>query len=481
RVPVVPYGKHRVLVLTDRGEVRAFDVDITDADKPVKEAASKPAMHDHPVIGYPLIDASSLWVADNRLTNYLIQVTTKEITRNPNVANIGDTFTGPLQQFQDILVHVRRIKDSAGVTVAGVNIDNSRKPLWETHLGVPAGRVQVDADRGRILAISAAASLFEINRDALSSGISDQPKMSVRGGGSRSFTDAIALANGRVVLFNPADHQRLLVFDPADDTAPLRMVELKLDDARISAPPLAFEEGLLLPLERGAVAYIDPATGGEKTLPFQPRLEPGETITWQSPTKIDGQARTFIIGDDRRNVYRVGIKDQPQPYLAELEKSRLDVQITSSLASVGDTIYGVVHSEGTDVVVAIGLSDLKVAQKWDLEGGRLTWGPHRVGDAVLMVVDGKQLRCFETGAKERWEKPAAMVGQPVGLPLLDGSDFIFASPSGAVWRVSGSTGETLGQADVGEPLGTGPVAYNGRLLLSGNDGALHVIPMPAGS
>ncbi|MFV1969011.1 MAG: PQQ-binding-like beta-propeller repeat protein, partial [Pirellulaceae bacterium] len=41
RVPVVPYGKQRVLVLTDRGEIRVFDVDITDADEPVKEAASK--------------------------------------------------------------------------------------------------------------------------------------------------------------------------------------------------------------------------------------------------------------------------------------------------------------------------------------------------------------------------------------------------------------------------------------------------------
>jgi outer membrane protein assembly factor BamB/TolA-binding protein len=480
RVPVVAYGKQRVLVLTDRGEVRVFDVDITDADEPVKDAASKTAQHDRPVIGYPLTDASSLWVADDRLTNYRIQVTTKEITRNPNVANIGDTFMAPLQQFQDTLVHVRRAKDSAGVIVAAVNIDNPRKPLWETHLGVPAGRVQVDPEQGEILAITAAGSLFEIDRDALTSGITDQPKLSIRGGGSKSFTQAIELSGNRVALLNPADHQHLLVYDPAAGT-PLQNVELGLPDVKISASPVAFQDGLLLPLERGVIAFVDPASGAEKTLPFQPRLEPGETIAWRSPATIDGQADTVIVADDRRNLYRVGLKDQPRPFLAELEKARLDVQVTTPLASVGDMVYGGVHSEGTDTVVAIGVKDLKVGQEWDLEGGRVTWGPHRVGDTVLIVVDGKQLWCFETGGKTRWEKPAALPAQPVGFPLLDGSDFVFASHGGAVWRTSGGNGELAGQTNVGEPLSTGPVAYSGRLLLCGNDGALHVIPTPAGS
>ena len=89
------------------------------------------------MIGYPLAEATNLWMADNRLTNYRIQVTTKEITRNPAIANVGDTFVAPLQLFPTLLVHVRRPKGSAGAVVAGVPLDNPRKPLWETQVGVP--------------------------------------------------------------------------------------------------------------------------------------------------------------------------------------------------------------------------------------------------------------------------------------------------------------------------------------------------------
>ena len=102
-------------------------------------------------------------------------------------------------------------------------------------------------------------------------------------------------------------------------------------------------------------------------------------------------------------------------------------------------------TETTDVVVAIGKGDLKVLQQWDLQGGRVTWGPERVGDAVFLAVNGDSIRCFDAGNKPRWEQPSPAYAQPAGRPLQNGSDFIFAGVDGSVWRVAGHDGSALTQ------------------------------------
>jgi hypothetical protein len=100
-----------------------------------------------------------------------------------------------------------------------------------------------------------------------------------------------------------------------------------------------------------------------------------------------------------------------------------------------------------------------------------------VGDFVLVVTDENKLRCFGPGQAERWSKPATMHGQPAGRPLVDGDDYVFASVDGSVWRIT-SAADAVKIAELDEPLGAGPVAFRTTLLLCGNDGTLHVIPMP---
>jgi hypothetical protein len=56
-------------------------------------------------------------------------------------------------------------------------------------------------------------------------------------------------------------------------------------------------------------------------------------------------------------------------------------------------------------------------------------------------------------------------------------NLLLASLSGTVWMISSQDGKELTKAEVGEPLGAGPVAFaNGsRLLVSAADGTLLVI------
>ena len=68
-------------------------------------------------------------------------------------------------------------------------------------------------------------------------------------------------------------------------------------------------------------------------------------------------------------------------------------------------------------------------------------------------------------------------GPLVGRPLPVTGNLLLASLSGTVWMISSQDGKELTKAEVGEPLGAGPVAFaNGsRLLVSAADGTLLVI------
>lgn len=476
-VPLVVYNR-RLLILTDRGEIRVFDVDKTKNERSVTDTGKLPATLNEPLMGYALADGTTLWIADNKLTKYTVQVTRKEITRDPTITLLGDTFVAPLQLFGNSLIHARRMAGSTGVSVACISVDNPRQVIWQTHLGVPAGRIAVNPATNEIVAISSGASLYQINGEVLKSGYNDTPVATAGGGSSLSFTQPIEFEKDVVAFFNPADNKQLLVYNPDPSSPRLRIVPLQLGDGKVPCTPVAFLGGLLVPADHGGVLLLKLSDGTNQVLPFQPKLEPDEKIQWRRPAVLGESGREFVIADDRKNIYRVGVKDQPSPHLAELGSNQLEVELASGLAVAGDTLYSVVRTNGGDAVVAISVAELKVIKEWDLQGGRVTWGPEQVGNTVMIVTDEKELRCYGPNQTERWEKPAVMHGQPAGRPLIDGDDYVFASIPGTVWRIAGATGQESAKAEVGEPLGAGPVAFRGRLLLCGNDGSLHVIPMP---
>ncbi|HJN10502.1 MAG TPA: PQQ-binding-like beta-propeller repeat protein [Pirellulaceae bacterium] len=478
-VPLQVYGS-RLLAVTDRSDVRVFNINVNAEENPVAAAAVKSAASDETMISYPLTDSGTLWLADNRLAKFDIQVTSKDIILRQNM-NRGDAFVAPLQMHGDVLVLARRKSASAGVTISAVNIDQPRRPLWETNVGIPVGRVAVDVEKSQIRVITAAAALFNIDKDSVATGLNDQPTMTARSTTAipLAFTEQIELPNGRIAFFNPGDHNQLLIYDPAKASRQLNIQPLDLAGAAVTCTPIALQDGLLVPLDQGAVRLIDPATGQDKVLPFQPRLEPGEKLKWLRPTVVGSDGREFIIANDRREIYRIGIKDTPKPFLAELASGQLDVDFASQLAAVGDVAFAVVQTSGGDVLKPISTGDLTVGDDIDLQGARVTWGPHRVGDVVMVITDGKQLRCFQADRTERWEQPGVAYGTPASPPLEVDGDFIFVSQSGTLWRMSGATGEEVDKTELSEPVGSGPISYNGSLLLCGNDGTLHVLPMLA--
>ncbi len=484
----------RVGVVTDRGAIHLFEVNTANPEEPVLDAVEpQVASFKTPLIGYSVIDGGRLYVGNDRLTKYEVQTSQARLI-SKWIKCERDTFVAPPQVIGDTVYHLRRRKDSPSYTVSAIHVDDGRE-FWRVDLATPAALLAVDMEKKQIHCVSAQAELFEVTGETIKSGILDQMTVAAVGAARTiAFNEAIPLSNGRWALASPGDRKRVVVYDPKSVSASgrLRARPLKATgDANVTASPVYFNEGLLMPLDNGQVALADPETGDDKVLPFQARIEAGTKVDWSKPAVVGDEGTEFVIEDGRRKLYRVGIKGGSQSHLSALAQAQLEVDLASALAAAGDTVYGVVRGSGSDTVISFAAADLSAGSEWPLEG-RVVWGPEQVGGVVLLASDQDELLCFETGQKQRW-KAKLDYGPPVARPLEQGNGFVLTSLGGVIWCVSKEDGSEVQKTDLGAPLGSGAVPFDGgnmllavpfgasNLLLSGSDGTLHVVPALTGT
>ena len=470
-VPIVRYGR-RILVATDQGGIEVFDVDMNKRP-PVSSAASLAATRTEPLTAFAAAAGGSLWVVDDRLSQYRVQVTTKEITREA-ITYIGDTFVAQPLITGDQMVHVRHPKAAAGIAISASSLDDIRQNRWEARLEVPITTLSVNAEQ-QISAVTAAGTLFEIAAQRFTEG--GVLQLVDESGPRGHFSEAVALPNGETVLFDPMNYQRAVVFEPGDGRG-LRNIRLDLGDSRVTAPPVPFGNAILLALGSGDVAALALANGKPIGKPFQPQLAAGESIVWRRPAVLS--ETEFVIADDRREIYRVALKQDPAPHLELAHSATLTLDLVSTLATLGDTIYAVARSASSDSIVALSPQGLEPVEQIDLGDSRVTWGPETSGDVVLFVTDHSELHCYAAPTEARWKTTAAKLGQPVGLPLAAADMLVFALQRGAVCWVSMDTGEVIGQVELDQRLSAGPVAFRDQFLVAGEDGALIAISLPGG-
>ncbi len=469
----------RVIVVTDLGAIRVLEVNTANAKQPVADVVEPVvASYKSPVTGYPVFDGGRLWVGNDRFTKYDVQTSRNRLSR-VWIKDERDAFVAPPQVIGDTLYHLRRRKDSPAFTAAAIQGDDG-KILWEVDLAVPASLLAVDMERKLVHSISAQAELFEITPETFQAGVVDQAACAA-GGTARGkpFTEVQAMDAGRWILGSPQDRGRVVIYDPQAAAPSGRLRELPLKAAGttpVTAAPVYGLGGLIVPLDNGQVLLLDAATGDNKFLPFQPPVEAGSKVVWREAAAVGAERSEFVIADDRRKLFRVGVKDQPQPHLEALSQAQLEVDLVSSLAAAGDAVYGVTRGPNSDTILSFAAADLAAGKQWPAEG-RVTWGPEPWEDLVLLATDQQTLMAFETGQKRRWTSPLAY-GPLVGRPLRVDGNLVLASLSGTVWMISGLDGKELAKADAGEPLGAGPVAFGTRLLLCAADGTLLVVRTP---
>ncbi len=467
-LPPLVYQK-RVLVTTDLGGVHYFEIDPANEEKPVSEIAKRIAAGKSAEVGYRVVDLGQLWLTDNRLSKYELQQTTGEIARKW-VKDEGGGYNAPLQLIGDVLFHARRQKDSGGVVITAANRDNG-SAFWRTELGVPLVGV-LERKGGKIAAISARGDLFSLDGEIVRAGYNGKPQSpTLSGPMASSFGRELTLPDGKLLFAGDSIRERVLSYDPNATAARPKVVALQLpENSSVSGELNVFENGVLAPINNGQLHLLSPTNGKALVLPLQPPSEPGDEMTWSRPVVL---GKEFVVARSDRKLFRVGVEPKPQPHLTALATQSLDLDVISSLANVGNTIYGVGRSGSGEAVVVIQFPGLEY-KRAPLKG-RVLWGPETQGGRVFLATEQDGLLCFDGGEKPLWTAPL-QYGAPVGNPLAVDGNFLFASQAGMVWLVDGASGKELKKFDVGEPLGAGVTPFGPKLLAPGSDGVLHILP-----
>ena len=351
--------------------------------------------------------------------------------------------------------------------------------LWEVDLAVPPLLLHVEPEQPRIDAISMQAELSEVTQTVLQAGVLDEAAAVARGAArTGTFNRALPLGDDQWALANDSDPGRIVLYRPQAATAEARLTLRPLrvaGDATVTAPPVFYQQGLLVPLDNGQVALVHPTSGEPVTLPFQAPIASDAKTHWLQPAVM---GEYFVIADQDGQVYRVGVEETPEPHLEAIAQTDRQGPIAGALAAAGDTVYAIVREDTADTILSLAAEDLAAGERWPLDG-RVVWGPYAVGDAVLLATDGGQLMCLAAGQQLRWTRDLPD-GLPISRPLEQDGHLIMAAAGGTVWRVAAEDGREIARRKVGEPLAAGPVLFptptRQLLLLAGTDGTLHLIP-----
>lgn len=471
------YGA-RMLVATDRGELYVFEISGTDLENPLASRAEGMASEERGqtnqekpegLVRFPLLQGGRVWIADNQLTRYDLQPSQGRLQPR-GIKNEKSATLQPLFAIGETVFHVRRKIGLPGVLVSAVGPEKV-EPYWETHLAAPlAVEPIVDAEAGRITAVTSIGAIFHLRIDGLESqAAQDQPTVALKPAEIRGpVTDVVRLKDRLLVMAAGSGATQLPVFDPREGD---RFRWLFLPNP-LAGRPVAFGDGLLAPCEVGQVFFLEPRSGDKLTEPFQPTLESGVPVRW-SPPALVGE-NEILLSEGRTGLYRIGIKDQPKPHLAALAQVDLAEPLVSPIAVLGKVVYAV---DAAESLCAFELPKLTSSPPKPL-GARCVWGPERLGNHVLLATDDDQLYCLDADQETVWQIPLPY-GPLAGPPIEVDGHYLLAAESGVIWRVETATGNEVAKIETGYPLGTGPVKLGDGLLVGGHDGSLYKVQMPS--
>ena len=337
------------------------------------------------------------------------------------------------------------------------------KRLWETSLAAPpAGEPIVDDGAGTITLGTAAGAIFRIDAAALRDRTPVNRPLAAVGPGKlqHGLCCLMDLGDGRLAMAGAEGTGQILFYDPKAAEEPITAVTLP---GPLSCRPIVFRGGVLAPCTLGQVFLLGPPDGGPKVEPFQPTLQPGAELSWRRPALVGDDE--LLITDGRTRLYRIGVKDKPKPFLAELASVELAEPIVTPVAALGESAVAV---DRTGMLVAFALPDLKQSDVAALDA-RCVWGPETVGEQILLATDRNELLFVGADGKLLGRAPLPY-GPLAGRPLAADGAYFLASAGGVVWQVKSPVGdspaEEVANVDLGRPLASGPVFLEGKLLVA---------------
>jgi hypothetical protein len=467
-------SKRRVAALTDLGQVAVYEVDSSNKQQPVRQVGGLEAGEKPAVMAWCALDDNRLWTAGKRCTLLEVQASLQQIGRKWTLHQ-DDAFIGPLQVQDGLLIHLRRRSGGPGLVVEGCSGADGQTQ-WTTQIAVPIVALEVNEGRKAVDCLAASGRLFALTGEQLKGGIVDAPTFTPPPGSGLAILPTASLsADGQTLVWTEARAGgRVFEYNVSAGGTP---VATELPAGALATEAAQVWRGkLLTPLASGGLALLDSKTGSQTVQPFVPPLAPDMLPRWTRPAILPDES-SCLISDGRRSVYRIALRDQPQPHLALAVEAPTEPPIVSPLVAAGGSIYGCKRGEAADTIVAFDPQALPNAKELPLTG-HVQSGPFALGGLVILASEPDGLLCIESGPKIRWQKPLAhgpLAGAP--LALADG-DVLLIHQGGGVSRISADTGEELAAIDVAQPLGAAARVLGQHVFLSGSDGVVHRATVP---
>lgn len=469
--------RRRLAVVTNLGEVAILEVDALSPKDKVFKQVNLVENEVVPKLTWPLMIGNDLLLASTRLALYQVQESSQKLSRQW-LKDEGDQFTSRPIKTDDYVIHSRVVRGNLGVRVTAITLTTG-DIVWETDIGVPV--ISLSTDGKGFLAITSQAAAFSLDGKSFSNRLPIAPVENLgRNQRAMMFVSPLKLKDSRIAILNQAQGNQMLLVDPVRRTTnPTKMLPLDLGESFPSNEPIAIGNGsIVVPLDNGQIAMIDPDKGKMIGSPFQPSVQAGERPKWLNPVLLSDK-QTVIVADQHRFMYKLSTGKQ----LRSITSQSLEKSLKGRLSVIKDVIVGVSAGASGDQLDFYESSELKRLIAVPVEG-RFTWGPYVLDvDSksyllALSDIDGL-VACDETG-KRLWAKPlekAVLVGQP---SILE-SDCILTSTSGDLFRVSLSDGSVVARVQVGEPISGPPLILPKVMLVPCDEGIVLTVPIPTAS
>ena len=471
RVPPIIQGR-RLIVLTDLGQVKVLDIEISAEGEQVSVVASLPPFYDHPTATQMAVGGTAMWITGTRVGRYELQINVGQVIRDWSLHELDQCIGKPFVS-DDVLVYARILRGTSAIRVTAA-VPKTGEEIWRTDVGVPVAAIR--PAEGAVHAITNQAALFELDREAIASGSTKGP---IENAGSRNvaarFTKAVEMEKGRLAFLDEGGGETVLIYDPNRSKEKLRQIPMRLTAGRPSGGMVFSGGGLFLPLTSGRAVLINWQTGAVKSTPFQPASDPVGVVNWTTPVVTPDDPDQVVVADDRKKIYRLRVAEQ----IRELVSKDLEKPFLGPAAVVDKTYVATVAGPAADFIVGHDLTSLDQSFQ-TLLSGRVTWGPVAVdGYACIQTDDGK-LRAFKSDGKEAFslDLPA---GKPSGDFLKMGDNWVLAGKPGWFVTIDPSSGSIVGQDDLGQPISSTPMAASKSsklLLIPGAEGVIYVNETP---
>lgn len=463
----------RLIAVSDRGQLDAFDVGSAEGDKALTQVATREATSRTPLVRHVLLTQGAIWVGDTQLTKYAVLPTGNRLpVQSIDNSFVRSTFDSPLGLFDKVLIHVRRPDDRAGVIVSAIDTE-SGKMFWENILAVPPAATPIVDDANRTLAFADVNGLiFRFDDAAIRSRVQDQPLAGGVGGGEvPKLTVGVDLGAGRAAFAAPGESDQLVLYDP---TAARNAVRRNKLPSTIVCAMSPFGKGVLVPLEVGQVFYLNPSDGQPLAMPFQPRLQARMKVPYQPAAQVDDAGRQFVITDGHEKIYLVELVDSSEPHFDTVKDGSVGAfPIVRPMVVIDQTVFAV--TDGGQLT-RFTLPSLETAGQTALPGD-VVWGPYRIGDLLLVVTANDQLVAVNKEGGIAWSD-SVKGGDLAGPPLATDNGVLLTYRKGILEHRGIADGQPVGSLDVEHPLSAGPVRFMDRIVLTAHDGTLLVVQQP---